>query len=126
VVGQNDVCALRDADVGVEPPLAEAVELLEQRPGVDDTAVPEDADRVPDGAAGNERELVLLSFVDDGVARVVAALVPGDDVGRLAKEVDDAALALVSELGTDDCHGHQAVFPPSRVNRFRSHSSRVS
>jgi len=108
VVGEDDVCPFGDPDVGVEPALAEPVDLLEQRHRVHDAAVPEDPHLPPDGPGGDQRELVLLALVDHGVAGVVPALVPDDDVGGLAEDVDDAALALVAQLGADDGYGHTA------------------
>ena len=116
--------ACRDADVGVDPALAEGVELVEQRLGVHHTAVPEDADLVANGAARDERELVLLAAVDDGVAGVVAALVPDHDVRRVTVDVDDPALPFVAELRADDGYGHQWRLSATGVNRLRSRAPR--
>jgi hypothetical protein len=120
VVREDDVRAPRDAHVRVEAALAQRIQFVEQRPGVHDTAVAEDADLAADCAAWHQREFVLLAAVDDGVARVVPALVPGDDVRWLAEHIDDAAFPLVSQLCADDCDGHRATLPPTTVNRFRS------
>ncbi len=106
VVGQDDVGALGDAHVGVEPALAKGVEFVEQRPGVDDAPVPEDAGLPADRPAGDERQLELVAVDHHSVARVVPALVPGDDVRVVGVQVDDAPLALVAELRADDGDGH--------------------
>lgn len=42
-------------------------------------------------------------FVDDGVARVVAALIPADDIIVACDEVDHPALALVAPVDAYDC-----------------------
>jgi hypothetical protein len=53
--------------------------------------------------------------VNDGVASVVAALIPGDDVGGVAIEVDDPTFAFVAELRPDDSDGHNSGgFLPGR------------
>jgi len=107
VVREDRVCAFGDADVRGKPAFGQRVDLLEQRVGVDDAAVSEDPDLSADGARGNERELVLVALVDDGVAGVVAALVAHDDVDGIAVHVDDAAFAFVAELRTHDGYGHR-------------------
>ncbi|ELZ60995.1 hypothetical protein C467_01933 [Halorubrum hochstenium ATCC 700873] len=106
VIRHDDVRAAGDADVRVEPPLAQVVDLREQRLGVDDAAVSQDSDGPADRAARNQRELVLRAAFDDGVAGVVAALITDYDVRVPSPSVDERALALVAELGADDgeCH----------------------
>ncbi len=89
---KNDVCSFGDANVRVEAPFLERVYLVEQRSRIDDAPVAEYADLAADGSARNQRELVLLALVDDGVAGVVAALIARDDVYVVAVQVDDAAL----------------------------------
>jgi len=120
VIREDDVCAAGDPHVGLEAALAELVELVEEGPGVDDTAVPEDAHLAADGAARDERELVLLALVDHGVAGVVAALIADDHVGGVTVDVHDASLPLVAELGANDGDGHTPSIPPTGVNRLRS------
>jgi len=120
VVRQNDVCAPGDADLGIETLVAERVEFVEQRARIHHTPVPEHPGLPADRPARDERELVRLSLVDDGVSGVVAALVPGDDICGFAVQVDDPAFSFVSELCTDDCDRHQPPLPATGVNRFRS------
>ena len=42
-------------------------------------------------------------FIDDGVARVAAALVADYDVVVLGQQVNHAALALVAPVNANDC-----------------------
>ena len=51
---------------------------------------------------GMQVEDVLLVADADGVARVGATLVAGDDVGVLGEQVDDLSLSFVAPLGADD------------------------
>ncbi len=111
VVAHHHVSALADDQVvGLDPPLSDLVDLLEQHPGVDDDPVADDAGaaRVED-AAGQQLELELAVLGDDGVAGVVAALAADGEVGTLGQEVDDLALALVPPLPADDDDDHQAM-----------------
>ncbi len=100
------MCPAGDADVRVEPSLPESVDLREERPWVDHAAVAEDPGLSTDGAARDERELVLHPVAHDRVSGVVAALEPHDHVRRPAPAVDERALALVAELGADDGDRH--------------------
>ncbi len=110
--------AARHPDVGVDAAVAEAVDLLEERPGVHDASVAQDADRPADRPARDQRQLVLVAALDDGVARVVAALIPGDDVCAASPQVDQGALALVAQLGADDRHSHTRRFSAPRKTHY--------
>ena len=72
-------------DLRVESLLAEFVDLGEKRSRIDDDAVSEHPDFAPDRAARYEGKLVLVVAVDDGMAGVVPALIPDDDVGGLTQ-----------------------------------------
>jgi hypothetical protein len=78
------------------------LDLLEQRPGIDDDAVADDRELVrPDDAGGQQAQLVFDIADDEGVAGIVAALETHDDIGTLGQPVDDLALALVAPLRPD-------------------------
>ena len=58
-------------------------------------------------AGGQQVQLELAVFVDDGMAGVVAALIADDHVVALGEVIDHAALALVSPVNADNgamCH----------------------
>src|SRR5437868_2977559 len=77
-------------------------DLLEKDDGIDDDAVADDAGAVRvEDAGGDELELELAVFGDDGVARVVASLRADDHVRLPGEVVDDLALALVAPLAAD-------------------------
>ncbi len=87
------------------PLLAQLVDLGDQRPGVEDDAVADDAELAgADDAGRQERQLVDGAVDDQRVAGIVAALKARDHVGALAQPVDDLALALVAPLRADDHH----------------------
>jgi hypothetical protein len=97
---------------------AQALDLVEERPRVDDDAVAHDRElAAPHHARGQERQLVGLAVDDERVARVVAALKAHHDVGPLAQPVDDLALALVAPLRADDRYVRHAVSVPRRSAR---------
>ena len=81
---------------------AQALDLLEQGPGVDhDTVADQRELALAHHARGQERELVGDAVDDQRVAGIVAALEAHHHVGPLAEPVDDLALALVAPLGAD-------------------------
>ncbi len=97
----------------LEAPLARETErlhlrdLVQQRDGVDDHAVPDHAGRAFVEDAGrdkvqHERLLGVALAPLDGVAGVRAALVAGDDVHLRREQVDDLSFPLVAPLGADD------------------------
>ena len=53
-------------------------------------------------AAGNELKNEAMSANDDGVARVVAALIAGDPLEVAGQQVHNFTFALVAPLGADD------------------------
>ena len=110
VIGEDDGRAVgdlevfrRDADAG----LLQGLDLAAQALEVDDDAVAEDVhDARQADAGGDEMQGKFAVFVDDGVARVVAALIPADDVIFLC----DPALALVAPVDAyDRTVAHNAV-----------------
>ena len=81
VIGQHEVRAVADEEVAVHfhPLGAQSVDLSDQRDGIDDHAVADDADLAgTQDARRNEMEDELLVAVHDGVAGVVAALAAYD------------------------------------------------
>ena len=79
------------------------LDLLSQRPGIDDDAVADDRELAgANDARRQQRELVGLVADDERVAGVVAALEADDAIGALRQPVDDLALALVAPLRADD------------------------
>ena len=87
------------------------VDLLGQRPGVDDHAVADHRQLArPDDARRQQAELVDGAVDDQRVAGVVAALEAHHHVGAFRQPVDDLALAFVAPLGAYHHHiGHGVV-----------------
>ena len=60
----------------------------------------------------------LLVAHANGMARVRATLVPGNDIRLLAQQVDDLSFSLIAPLGAyDDAARHDAV--PLRTQKSR-------
>ena len=88
-----------DGDAG----FAQARDLACKVFDVDDHAGAHHADHsFAQNARRQEIEDKLAPLVDDGVPRIVAALIAADDVEILGQKVDHAALALVSPVDADD------------------------
>jgi len=114
--------------------LFECVGLLDQREGIEDDAVSDDAVHVRvEDARRNQMEDELMGADPDGVPGVVAALVAGDDLEVVGDDVDDLALAFIAPVDAHDCeilpvivHGHRSVcgtragFPGALGRRPRS------
>ena len=84
---------------------------------------PDDVERVGVEDAGrHEMQLERPVLIDDGVSRVVAALVPDDHVRLLREEVGDLPFAFVAPLGSDDGrHGHvNECYGRARISARRS------
>ena len=102
------------------PAAAEARDLGDEGPRVDDEAVADDVqDALPADAGRDEAEGEVAVFELDGVAGVVAALVACDDVEGGGDQVDDLPLPLVAPLAPDDHDGvagriHRRFYPPAR------------
>ncbi len=109
VVRHHQVGAVADRQVvRRDPGRGEPVELRDEGRRIDDHP---GAEEVPGGRVEDPRwdevELEVAVRVHDGVAGVVAAAVPHDQVGIGGEVVDDATLALVTPLRPDDGdHGH--------------------
>jgi hypothetical protein len=106
MIGKYQVCAgtnlhavWRDLDALRH----QAIGLFEESLGIDHHAVPEDAYFAAMNDAGRQ-QMQNKRLVSDlyGVARVMSALVAGNDVEMLGKEIDDLAFAFVAPLGPDD------------------------
>jgi hypothetical protein len=105
VVGEDAVCGVADEQVLLDDHAggAQVPDLLEQRGGVDDHAVAEEAELVGmDDAGGDEPEGEVLVGELDRVAGVVPALVPRHHVECLAEQVDDLPFSLVPPLRAED------------------------
>ena len=78
---------------------AQATDLADQMLDVDDHADAHDVDRLgAQNTGGQKVQNELAAVVDDGVTRVVAALIADDDVVLTAQKVDHAALAFVTPV----------------------------
>src|SRR5262249_40608245 len=81
---------------------AHRLDLLEQRPGIDDNAIADDRQfSRADDPGRQEAQLVLNVANDERVSGIGAALKAHNDVGALRQPIDDLALALVAPLGAD-------------------------
>ncbi len=99
VRGIADEQVLLDHDAG----RAQLLDLLEQRFGVDDHAVAEEAELVRmDDARGDQPQCEVLVGELHRVPGVVAALIPSHDVEALAEKIDDLPLSFISPLRADD------------------------
>ena len=99
--GGRDIDALR----------LDALDLVDEMPGIDDDAVADHRElAAADHAGGQQRQLVRHSVDDQRVPGIVAALKTDHDVGLLGEPVDDLALALVAPLGAyNDDVGHACL-----------------
>ena len=87
--------------------LPQLVDLAVQMVRVDDHTVAHHADNVgAQDAGGQQVQHELAALVLHGVACVVAALIPCNDVILLADQVDHAALALIAPVDTRNCSKH--------------------
>ena len=78
------------------------VDLVGERPRIDDDAVADERQLArPHDAGRKQRQLVGDAVDHQRVAGIVPALEPHHDVGAFRKPVDDLALALVAPLGAD-------------------------
>ena len=96
----------------LEPQRFEAIDLVAQpeqihhRPVPDQTALA--GMKHPRGHAVEHQRLVATQ---DAMAGVGTALISGNDVGLVAKGIDDLPLALITPLGTHD-DGARHALPP--------------
>ena len=83
--------------------LAQARHFAREVLDIDDHAGAHDAhDALAQNARREQVEDKLSPLVDDGVPRVVAALVSADDIVIFGQKVDHSALSLVSPVDADD------------------------
>jgi hypothetical protein len=117
VVGKNQMRAVADQQVPVrhlDGLRAQPVHLFQQGARGHHHAVADHTGfaRVRD-AGGNQMQDELLIFPiaadDDGMAGVMAALIPRDNVEVRCDQVNDLAFAFVAPLRTDDCEIHCCV-----------------
>ena len=92
---------------------AHALDLVQQRPGIDHHAVADHRQLALHHARRQQRELVDAVADHEGVAGVVAALEAHHHVGAVGQPVDHLALALVAPLGADHRHIGQVASPPA-------------
>ena len=112
--------AVRGETVGLE-----LVHLGEEDLWVDDDAVADDRRdmRIHD-PGGDEVQLERAATVNDGMARVVAALIANDVIHVVREEVGDLTLAFVAPLSADQhdaCHA-RTRFPKMNVRRTLQYS----
>ena len=106
--------------LGVVAPHPEVLELLEQRAGLEDDAVPDHVQRRgPEDPGGDEVERVLLFAHEHSVACVRAPVEPDDDVGGFGKVVDYLALALVAKLAPQNHYSRHYERPRRPSLRLR-------
>ena len=109
--GQHHDGAVGDLEVvgrDLYPGGAHAIHLAADVLEIDHSARAQQVDlfRAED-ARGQQVQLELAIFVDDGMAGVVAALIADDHVVALGEVIDHAALALVAPVDADNgamCH----------------------
>ena len=110
MVGHGDGCTVGDLQVcraDLNALLPQLVDLAVQMMRVDDHAVAHDADDIgAQDAGGQQVQHELAALVFNGMACVVAALIPCNDVVLLADQVDHAALALIAPVDTRNCSKH--------------------
>ena len=101
---EDQVRPARHLQLGTRVPTRfEHVDLGEERRQIDHDTVRDHRDHVfVQDAGGHELQCVPLAVDDDGVARVVAALVAHDVGVLLRQQVDDLGFALIAPLGSDD------------------------
>src|ERR671911_409533 len=105
----------------VDPSLGQEIDLLEEHLGIYDHAGSDNrrAMRIQDSRR-NQMHGVTLSVHDDGVTRVVAALITNDDLRVLGKEVGDLTFALVSPLDADESDSRHIYLSSARRGHYRS------
>ncbi len=102
VVRQDQVGAVAEVQVEADAAALEPRDLVHEDTGVDDAAVADHAGLARHAAGGQKVQFVHVLAHDDGVARVVAALEPHDEVAAVREDVHDLALAFVAPLGPED------------------------
>ena len=87
-------------------------DLVQQDLGVDDhTIADERGDVVVQDTTRHELQREGLAVDHQGVAGIVAALIPDDHLHLFGEEVGEFALSLVAPLGADDHGGGHARLP---------------
>ena len=98
---ENDVGAVGNGQIRayVDPRFLEGRHLLHQGEWVDHYAVADDGrhSRAQD-AAGDQLQNIFGGANEDGVAGIVAALIPCHDVEAVGKQIDDLSFSFVSPL----------------------------
>jgi hypothetical protein len=121
VVGHDQVRVGADEQpFAAHAPLFQAVDLLEEHAGVDDDAVADDR-RDPRGQHAGRQDVQRVTFFvdDDGVAGVVAALVPDDILNAVTEQVRCLALTLVAPLSADQHDGGHLLTPFTRLSPWQ-------
>src|ERR1019366_6966261 len=103
---KDDVGGVADLEVLLEhdPEGAQLLDLVEERLGIDDHPVAEDAEFVRMKDAGRDepqREVFVAEL--HRMPGIVPALVAGHDVEGFAEKIDDLSLPLVAPLSANDC-----------------------
>ncbi|MPM59266.1 hypothetical protein SDC9_106106 [bioreactor metagenome] len=107
MVGEDDRRTVADLEVfrrNRDSLRAQIVHLLEQFLRVNDRAVAEHVDNAfPEDAGGQEVQRKLAVFVDDGMARVIAALIADNHIVIGGDEIDHATFAFVTPVDPHNC-----------------------
>ncbi|MPM28819.1 hypothetical protein SDC9_75350 [bioreactor metagenome] len=107
MVGKNDGRAVADLEVfrrDRNALAAKVFNLLEQLFRIDHRAVAEHVDYAFAEDAGREQvQREFAVFVDNGMPRVIAALITDDHAKIRRDEIDHTAFPLVAPVDTNDC-----------------------
>ena len=63
----------------------------------------------------------LSSFIDNGVSRIVAALIAANDVAFFSEQIDHTAFAFIAPVDSDNRCKHNILSPIDFVILSRSH-----
>ena len=112
MIGHQNLGALGNEQLGVEPRLFDIVQLFAELLNVERNTVADDAGGVVIAdAAGHQMKRKPAAVVDNGVARVCTALKPDNDIRFFCKHVRNFAFALVAPVGADDRLYRYGILP---------------
>ena len=125
--GHDAVAARIDEQlVGRHALFVQAVDLAQDRLGVDDHARPDDVNAVRIQNAGrDELQLIFLVVYNNRVAGVVAALAAHHQIRLACENINELALALVAPLGAENNLTWHRISFLSSLGRVLQHVIRV-
>ena len=113
MVGQADDGLLADLEIlrgDGDALLGQTADLTHQVLQVNDHAVTHDVDGgLPKDAGGQQVQDEGSLVIDNGMARIIAALIAADNVIVGGKQVHHAALAFISPVDSNDCGQHLII-----------------